>query len=86
MRGQRLGEGRPGRGRQDVPPHSVVLVLVGRIGGSLMMLLLRLLMEVMLLTLLSPQALLLVIQGHLLRLMLEVIHRLWTGNGEARHK
>lgn len=51
-----------------------------------MMLLLRLLMEVMLLTLLSPQALLLVIQGHLLRLMLEVIHRLWTGNGEARHK
>ena len=60
--------------------------MVGRIGGSLMMLLLRLLMEVMLLTLLSPQALLLVIQGHLLRLMLEVIHRLWTGNGEARHK
>ena len=38
------------------------------------------------LKLLPPQALLLVVQGHLLRLLLEVVQRLRTGDGDAGHK
>ena len=38
------------------------------------------------LKLLSPQALLLVVQGHLLRLLLEVIQRLGTGDRDAGHE
>ena len=48
--------------------------------------LLPLLLEVLRRKLLPPQALLLVVQGHLLRLLLEVVQGLWAGDGEAGHE